>query len=116
MKLTFNVVGQRLRSLLSHIEGITGVLPLLASESPRKVDGCLQYMRGLHEAQATQNAIVAKQVEQSFLPFPIPSFCLDVLNGVGVRSVPGELADAVRALFSMGQTVICEQANRDERA
>lgn len=121
MKLTFNVVGQRLRSLLWHIEGLPGVLPLLASESPHKVEGCLRYLRGLHEvvgaaqAQASEHAIVAKQVQQSFVSFPIPSFCLELLNGVGFGSVHGELVEAVRALFSVGQTVICEQANRVAR-
>lgn len=121
MKLTFHVVGQRLRSPLWHIEGIPGILPLLVSETPHKVLGCLQYLKGLHEvlaaakAHAPEHATVAKQVQQSFLSFPIPSFCLEVLGGVGFESVPGELAEGARALFSVGQTVVCEQANRVAR-
>ena len=81
----------------------------------------LQYIKSLDEchtaaiAQAPDNPTVAKQVAQSFLYEPIPKQSMAMLRNNNFESAPADLQEATRGLFGLGQTVVCEQANRSAR-
>ena len=121
MNLAISIVGQRLRSLLWHLEGLPGVLPELVHDDRRVVGARLAKLKSLGSALeaagriAPTNSTVSEQVKQSFLLNPIPSQTMTILDGRNFEDVPEELASAISSLFALGQTVICEQANRAAR-
>jgi len=122
MMYLFHLSGQRLRSLLYHLDGLPGVLPALIDDlgeaEAKSMRARLKVLDALHlEAKdvSVQNPDVAKQVQQSFLSDPIPNHSMEMLRVAGFESTPTDMQDAIKGLFGLGQTIINEQANRAAR-
>ena len=115
------LVGKSLASCLWHQYGLPGLLPaILDIDLPQSqnVRAFLQQVQDWYENAgqvAHRSPELQKQLGESFLQDPIPQKCMQVLKGVNFQCTPDHLQNAIRGIFSSGQTVANEQANRAAR-
>ena len=115
------VLGCRLRSLLWNLEGLPGQLASLLNEQDHDAQSHRDWLKSLSDCfeaarrEGDTHPTVAKQISQSFVEGPMPSHALEMLKSVNFKSTPPQLLDGISGIFSMGQTIVNEQANRTAR-
>ena len=114
------LVGKQVASSLWSLVGPGKLAALLHKQELQRKAALVHFqnLKQWHEAavaQAARNPDVQEQVSASFLNDPIPKQTVDLLKEAKFKETPAQLQRAIECLFSVGNTVVNEQANRAAR-
>lgn len=115
------LVGRTLVSSLWSLVGLPGLLPTILDIDKAESTAVRLTLRSMDAWHTKAIEVgerlpeVQRQVDASFLGDPIPQHAMHMLRDVAFKVTPHELDRAIRGLFSVGNTVPNEQANRTAR-